>query len=123
MLLGAPPTLAPAKIAQLIKGGSSAWIHDTFPDLRAFAWQDGYGAFTVSKSGVPDVTVYIENQREHHRTRTYQEEYRALLDRQPGLERPGYRQSSLRDGTLSSCSASILAIARLSPACTSPTCV
>ena len=85
MLLGAPPTHAPAKIAQLIKGGSSAWIHDTFPDLRAFAWQDGYGAFTVSKSGVPDVTVYIENQREHHRTRTYQEEYRALLDRH-GIE-------------------------------------
>ena len=85
MLLGAPPTLAPAKIAQLIKGGSSAWIHDTFPDLRAFAWQDGYGAFTVSKSGIPDVTVYIENQREHHRTRTYQAEYRALLDRH-GIE-------------------------------------
>ena len=85
MLLGAPPTLAPAKTAQLIKGGSSAWIHDTFPDLSQFAWQDGYGAFTVSKSGVPDVTVYIENQREHHRTRTYQEEYRALLDRH-GIE-------------------------------------
>ncbi len=61
------------------------WIHDTFPDLSQFAWQDGYGAFTVSKSGVPDVTVYIENQREHHRTRTYQEEYRALLDRH-GIE-------------------------------------
>lgn len=85
LLLGAPPTIAPAKIAQLIKGGSSAWIHEEFPDLAAFAWQDGYGAFTVSKSAVPDVSAYIENQREHHRVRTYQEEYRALLDRH-GIE-------------------------------------
>jgi REP element-mobilizing transposase RayT len=85
LLLGAPPTIAPAKIAQLIKGGSSAWIHEEFPDLAAFAWQDGYGAFTVSKSAVPDVSAYIENQREHHRMRTCQEEYRALLDRH-GIE-------------------------------------
>jgi putative transposase len=81
MLLGAPPTLAPSKIAQLIKGGSSAWIHDTFPKLREFAWQDGYGAFTVSKSLVPDVIAYILNQREHHRVKTFKEEYLALLER------------------------------------------
>ncbi len=85
MLLGAPPTIAPSKIAQLVKGGSSAWIHDTFPNLREFAWQDGYGAFTVSKSLVPEVKTYIENQREHHRVRTFQEEYRALLERH-GIE-------------------------------------
>jgi REP-associated tyrosine transposase len=41
MLVGAPPTMAPSKIAQLVKGGSSAWIHETFGDLRHFAWQDG----------------------------------------------------------------------------------
>ena len=81
LLLGAPPTIAPAKMSQLVKGGSSAWIHDTFPELRDFAWQDGYGAFTVSKSAIPDVTVYIENQRERHQTQTFQEEYRALLIR------------------------------------------
>ena len=85
ILLGAPPTIAPSKIAQLIKGGSSAWIHDTFPHLREFGWQDGYGAFTVSKSAIPDVTEYITNQREHHRVRTYQDEYRALLERH-GIE-------------------------------------
>jgi REP element-mobilizing transposase RayT len=79
MLLGSPPTLAPAKIAQLIKGESSAWIHDEFPHLREFAWQDGYAAF--SKSNVPDVVSYIENQREHHRKMSYQEECRALLER------------------------------------------
>ena len=74
VLLGAPASMAPSKIAQLIKGGSSAWIHDTFPNMMAFAWQDGYGAFTVSKSSVPDVANYIQSQREHHRTRTFQEE-------------------------------------------------
>jgi REP element-mobilizing transposase RayT len=81
LLLGAPATLAPSKIAQMIKGGSSAWIHDTFPNMTGFAWQDGYGAFTVSKSSVPDVANYIQNQREHHRTKTFQEEYLAMLQK------------------------------------------
>lgn len=85
MLIGAPATIAPSKIAQLVKGGSSAWIHDTFPDLQAFAWQDGYATFTVSKSAVPDVTAYIANQREHHRSQSFQDEYRAFLDRH-GIE-------------------------------------
>lgn len=85
LLIGAPATIAPAKIAQLIKGGSSAWIHAEFPQLKDFAWQDGYGAFTVSKSAVPDVGTYIENQRKHHRKLTFQDEFRALLDRH-GIE-------------------------------------
>jgi REP element-mobilizing transposase RayT len=79
VLLGAPATLAPAKIAQLIKGGSSAWIHDTFPNMKGFGWQDGYGAFTVSKSSVPAAAAYIQGQREHHRVNTFLEEYLALL--------------------------------------------
>jgi REP element-mobilizing transposase RayT len=79
LLLGASPALAPSKIAQLIKGGSSAWIHDTFPNMKAFAWQDGYGAFTVSKSSIPDVADYIRGQREHHRTKSFQDEYLTLL--------------------------------------------
>ena len=79
VLLGAPATLAPSKIVQLIKGGSSGWIHDTFSSMTAFAWQDGYGAFTVSKSNVPEVTAYIQGQREHHRMKAFQEEYLALL--------------------------------------------
>ncbi len=81
VLLGSPPTLAPSKIAQLIKGGSSAWIHTEFPNLQRFAWQDGYGAFTVSKSGIPEVAAYIQNQQEHHCARTFQEEFVAFLDR------------------------------------------
>lgn len=81
LLLGAPASLAPSKIAQLIKVGSSAWIHDTFPNMKGFAWQDGYGVFSVSKSNIPDVVEYIRGQREHHRTRTFQEEYLAFLKR------------------------------------------
>ena len=81
ILLHAPPTIAPSKIAQLLKGGSSKWIHETFPNMGAFAWQDGYSAFTVSKSAVPDVTRYIQNQREHHRTTPFQEEYLLFLNR------------------------------------------
>ena len=79
LLLGAPPTLSPSKIAQLMKGGSSGWIHETFPDMSAFAWQDGYGAFTVSRSNIPDVASYIQKQREHHAKMTFQEEYLILL--------------------------------------------
>jgi putative transposase len=79
LLLGATAVLAPAKIAQLIKGGSSAWIHETFLSMGGFGWQDGYGAFTVSKSNVPAVIEYIQGQREHHRLKGFQEEFRTLL--------------------------------------------
>jgi putative transposase len=79
LVLGLPPTVAPSKAAQLIKGASSNWIHDNFPALSAFRWQDGYGAFTVSKSNLPEILRYVEGQREHHREKTFQEEYRALL--------------------------------------------
>ena len=79
VLVKAPPTLAPAKIAQLLKGGSSLWIHTQFPELRNFEWQDGYGAFTVNKSIVESVERYIRNQRDHHNNRSFQEEYLEFL--------------------------------------------
>jgi putative transposase len=78
-LVMAPPTLNPSEIAQYLKGESSKWIHEEFSNLRLFEWQDGYGGFTVSKSQIPDVIAYIQNQREHHRKRTFQEEYLELL--------------------------------------------
>jgi putative transposase len=81
VLLGAPAVLAPAKIAQLLKGGSSAWIHETLPRMEGFGWQDGYGAFTVSKSNIPTVAEYIQGQRVHHRMKSFQDEYRELLKR------------------------------------------
>ena len=78
-LVTAPPTIAPFQIAQYLKGDSSLWIHKEFPLLRKFGWQDGYGAFTVSKSNIPEVIRYIQNQREHHRKKTFQEEYLEFL--------------------------------------------
>ena len=79
LLLGATPTMAPSKIAQVMKGGSSGWIHGNFPTMKTFAWQDGYGAFTVSRSNLDAVIAYIQGQREHHRHKTFAEEYLALL--------------------------------------------
>jgi putative transposase len=78
-LVMAPPTLSPSDITKYLKGDSSKWIHEEFPDLRNFGWQDGYGAFSVSKSNVPSVVKYIQNQREHHKTQTFQEEYLEFL--------------------------------------------
>ncbi|MEK6675830.1 MAG: IS200/IS605 family transposase [Planctomycetota bacterium] len=81
MLVSLPSTLSVAKGIQLIKGGSSKWIHDTFPEHRAFAWQEGYGAFSVGVSGIDDTCAYINAQREHHRVRTFEEEFTAFLKR------------------------------------------
>ena len=79
ILLALPSTMTISKALQLIKGGSSKWIHDTFPEHRSFAWQEGYGAFSVSVSHVEKTITYIENQPEHHRTRTFEEEFIAFL--------------------------------------------
>jgi putative transposase len=63
-----------------IKARSSKWIHESFPDLRQFAWQEGYSAFTVSKSREPAVKKYIASQEEHHRTEDFRTELIRLLD-------------------------------------------
>ncbi len=84
-LVMALTTLAPFEIAKYLKGESSSWIHEEFPDLRDFGWQDGYGAFTVSKSNVPGVVSYIQNQRAHHQTQSFQEEYIEFL-KKAGVE-------------------------------------
>jgi REP element-mobilizing transposase RayT len=64
-----------------IKSNSSRWIHETIADLRGFAWQEGYGAFSVSRSNVDDVKRYIGSQAEHHRVRSFQEEFLEFLKR------------------------------------------
>ena len=80
-LLSLPATMSFAKAVQLIKGGSSKWVHDTFSEYRKFAWQEGYGAFSVSASQANRTIAYINNQKEHHRKRTFEEEFIELLDR------------------------------------------
>lgn len=79
LLLSLPATLPISKAMQLIKGGSSKWIHETFPDLRLFAWQEEYGAFSVSVSQLDKTIAYIRSQPEHHRKMTFQEEFLMLL--------------------------------------------
>ncbi len=78
-LVLAKATFSPSQIVKFLKGDSSKWIHDVFGRMARFAWQDGYGAFTVSVHGIPEVMRYIQNQHEHHRTKTFQEEYLMLL--------------------------------------------
>ncbi len=78
-LVLSPPIFSPSQIAQFLKGDSSKWIHEEFPNLRKFGWQDGYSAFSVSKSIVPKVIEYIKNQHEHHEGKTFEDEYVDLL--------------------------------------------
>jgi len=68
-----------ATAARNIKANSSRWIHQTYPGLGGFAWQDGYGAFTVSVKGVEQVKGYIADQEGHHRKTSFREEYAEFL--------------------------------------------
>ncbi len=79
LLLSLPSTLSISKALQLIKGGSSKWVHDTFPEHRLFRWQAKYGAFSVSVSQLDKTIEYIKGQETHHRKMTFQEEFLALL--------------------------------------------
>jgi REP element-mobilizing transposase RayT len=81
ILLSLPSTMPVSKALQLIKGGSSKWIHETFPEHRLFAWQEKYGAFSASVSQLDSIIRYIKNQEEHHRKVTFQEEFLAFLKR------------------------------------------
>jgi REP element-mobilizing transposase RayT len=93
VLLSIPATLAVSKAVQLLKGNSSKWIHETFPEHREFAWQEGYGAFSIGVSGIGDTVAYIQNQGEHHRTKDFKSEFVAFL-RKHDLE---YDEATLWD--------------------------
>jgi REP element-mobilizing transposase RayT len=76
-LVGLRATHMLAELVRQMKRGSSEWIHRH--GVRMFAWQQGYGAFTVSPSQVSTVREYVGNQIEHHRRKTFEEEYVELL--------------------------------------------
>jgi len=78
MLLRIRPTQAAAEIARVVKTNSSRWAREKWP---TFAWQTGYGVFSVSESNVPAVTKYIAKQEEHHKNRSFQEEFVAFLNK------------------------------------------
>ena len=79
LLLSLPATISVSKAMQLLKGGSSKWVHETFPEQWSFGWQEEYGAFTVSVSQLDKIVAYIRAQPEHHRKMTFQEEFLMLL--------------------------------------------
>src|SRR6266516_4034848 len=85
MLIALPAALSVAKAIQLLKGNSSKWIHEAFPKMRSFEWQEGYGAFSIGVSGIETTVAYIRNQTEHHRNRAFREEFLAML-REHGLD-------------------------------------
>lgn len=72
------PMMGVAEFIRVIKSNSSGWVHETWPS-REFAWQTGYGAFSVSRSRVPEVVQYIRNQEEHHKLRDFKAEFLELL--------------------------------------------
>ena len=74
-----PRTLSQAQLVEKIKKASSKWIKSLGGHYRGFFWQRGYGAFSVSPSQLDSVLEYVDKQQQHHRERTYQEEYRELL--------------------------------------------
>ena len=74
-------TVAVSQAVEDVKKSSSKWLKAQGKEFARFAWQAGYGAFAVSESNVPAVRKYIAHQPEHHRRKTFQEEYRAFLER------------------------------------------
>jgi REP element-mobilizing transposase RayT len=83
LLLSLPATLSVSKAMQLLKGNSSKWLHETFPQLRQhdFAWQEGSGTFSIGVSGVKDTIHYIQTQEEHHRKKSFHEELEVFLEK------------------------------------------
>ena len=73
------------KLIEEAKTETSKWLKKQSPDLSNFAWQGGYGAFSVSESNIPQVRNYIANQEQHHKRITFQDEFRELCKRH-GIE-------------------------------------
>ena len=81
LLVGLPANVALADAMRVVKSNTSRWAHERWPQRKSFAWQSGYGAFSVSRSNVEEVERYIAGQEEHHRHVTFQEEFLAFLKR------------------------------------------
>lgn len=77
LLIGLKPTHRLSDLMRELKSSSSEWMNKE--KRKKFAWQTGYGAFTVSPSGIDNVKNYILHQAEHHQRKTYREEYVELL--------------------------------------------
>jgi len=80
LLFELPKTRIPTEVVAVVKRESSKFVKTLSPGLESFQWQRGYGMFAVSPPHRNRVEAYIRNQEEHHRKRTFQEEYRAMLE-------------------------------------------
>jgi len=76
---GMHPTISPSKLMEQVKSGSSNWLNNKKYIPGKFAWQDGYGAFTYSKSQIDQVVKYVLNQPEHHKKQSFKDEYLSFL--------------------------------------------
>ncbi len=81
ILIGLHPSVSISEMARDIKANSSKWINENKWVLGKFSWQEGYGAFTYSRSQLSQVVQYIRNQPEHHRKKTFREEYMDFLQK------------------------------------------
>ena len=81
LLVRLKPVHSVAGFLKIVKSKSSKWVNDEKLSPTKFHWQAGYGAFTVSASQIPTVTKYIQNQEQHHRRKTFQDEFLDLLNR------------------------------------------
>ena len=79
LLVSLPRTLPLSKLIEEIKKGSSKWIKTKGSSYTNFAWQNGYGAFSIGQSAFENLRKYIQTQKEHHKTISFQDEYRAFL--------------------------------------------
>ncbi|MBA3805601.1 MAG: IS200/IS605 family transposase [Acidobacteria bacterium] len=79
LLVKLRPDKAVSDVLRDLKANASGWMHEIFPELRDFSWQNGYGAFTVSASQVKRVRQYIANQEAHHQKLSFRDELIALL--------------------------------------------
>jgi putative transposase len=80
-LIDLPTSRSIEEVAQLFKGGSSHWINEQKLVQGRFSWGRGYGAFSVSESGVEEVTAYIDGQETHHRKRNFSDELKLFVER------------------------------------------
>jgi REP element-mobilizing transposase RayT len=81
ILIGIRPTQSISELMQDVKGSSSKWINEKKFIERKFEWQEGYGAFSYSRSQLKDVIVYIENQEQHHSKKSFKQEYIDFLQK------------------------------------------
>jgi REP element-mobilizing transposase RayT len=79
VFFGFRPNQSLADLIKTVKGESSEWINKEKFNSSTFRWQEGYGAFSYSRSQIKQVALYIENQEEHHKKKTFLEEYKHFL--------------------------------------------